>query len=438
MDRNSTMEVIKSAGGDADAWSRMTLDERREFAREQGNLVKSGGSGDEDTTDSETRIAALVLQEFANKMGKPMLAETRKALAQSQEASSRVKDLEKMVAQAMNPNSPSAFGSGGGGDGPSLGELLVKSEAWRQSAFAGLQPGDSMNNLQNAQVNAPVGSLIKAITSATAIPDRTRVAGILPAAPQWASWLFARVAQGQMTGGTLEYVQDTTAALDATVAPTVEGALKPEVAMTFELKTLTPKTIAHWIEASKQILADTAALQSYINAVLLHYVARKLEHQVINGTGLGTNMTGIMGVAPDAGAITVGDSPIDSIRRGIGVVEASGWVVDTVGLNPVDWASVQLTKGDDGHYVYSSPGLSGTGAQPLWSKVVVPTPAVAQGKYLVGAFAQGAQLFEREGAHVMVGFQGDNFVRNLVTLLAEGRFDLAIYATSAFRKGNLA
>jgi len=329
----------------------------------------------------------------------------------------------KQVAELLNPNRP--------GNGivvaKSLGEALVTSDVFKSTDF----------NNANAMARVDAGLILKAITTnATAIPDKTRMAGIMPIGPDWTQWMFARVAPGQMSGGVLEYVQDTSPAYDQTVAPTAEGQPKPEVTNTFELKQVTPKTIAHWLAASKQILADAAALRSFLDGRLLYGLMRKLEYQVVNGPGTTTHMTGLNTAAADAGAVIVGDNPFDTVRKAIGVVEAGGWIVDTVGLNPTDWAAMQIIKGEDGHYVYFNPANSTTVA-PVWGKQVVASPEVAAGKYLIGACQMGAQLFEREGASVQAGFQNDDFTRNLVTLLAEMRAVLAIYANAAFRKGNL-
>jgi HK97 family phage major capsid protein len=329
----------------------------------------------------------------------------------------------KSVAELLNPNRP--------GNGivvaKTLGEALVTADIFKATDFGNA----------NAMARVDVGFILKAITTnATAVPDKTRMSGIMPIGPDWTQWLFSRVASGQMTGGVLEYVQDTSQAYDQTVPPTAEGQSKPEVTNTFELKQVTPKTIAHWLSASKQILADAAALRSFLDGRLLYGLMRKLEYQVVNGPGTTTHMTGLMTAALDAGVAISGDNPFDTVRKAIGVVEASGWIVDTVGLHPTDWAAMQIIKGDDGHYVYFNPANS-TGPAPIWGKQVVASPEIAAGKFLVGACSQGAQLFEREGASVQAGFQNDDFTRNLVTLLAEMRAVLAIYANAAFRKGNL-
>jgi HK97 family phage major capsid protein len=335
-------------------------------------------------------------------------------------------DVLKKMSDLLNPNRPDA----GGGVAKTLGELFTEADTFKNTNFANA----------NASASANVGFIIKTLTTATAIPDKTRMSGIMPQHPDWNSWLFTRVAQGQMTGGVLEYVQDTTDYAQPAWPPNTpavpENTLKPEVGFTFALKTISPKTIAHWTRASKQILADMSALRGFIDARLLYGLVRKLEWQVVNGDGAGANMHGLYPNAPDAGAVVAGDNPFDSVRKGIGAVESVGWSVDTIGLNPNDWALIQIAKDSTGRYLYFNPA-GNTSFAPLWSKTVVPSPEVPAGKYLLGAFAVGAQLFEREGASVQAGFQNDDFVKNLVTILAEMRADLATYALSAFRKGSI-
>ena len=67
------------------------------------------------------------------------------------------------------------------------------------------------------------------------------------------------------------------------------------------------------------------------------------------------------------------------------------------------------------------------------------TQAIAVDKFLTGAFRLGAQVFDRWQARVEVATENeDDFVKNLVTILAEERLALAVYRPEAFVKGAFA
>jgi HK97 family phage major capsid protein len=74
----------------------------------------------------------------------------------------------------------------------------------------------------------------------------------------------------------------------------------------------------------------------------------------------------------------------------------------------------------------------------LWSLPVVPTPAMTEDKFLVGAFDMAAQIFDRQDATVEVSTEDqDNFIKNKVTIRAEERLALAIYRPAALVYGDL-
>ena len=67
------------------------------------------------------------------------------------------------------------------------------------------------------------------------------------------------------------------------------------------------------------------------------------------------------------------------------------------------------------------------------------TQAIAAGKFLTGAFSMGAQIFDRWQSRVEVATENeDDFVKNLVTILAEERLALAVYRPEAFIYGDIA
>ena len=64
-----------------------------------------------------------------------------------------------------------------------------------------------------------------------------------------------------------------------------EKALKPESDITFSKQTANVKTIAHWVQASRQVMDDAPMLQSYVNGRLMYGLALKEENQLLNGDG---------------------------------------------------------------------------------------------------------------------------------------------------------
>jgi HK97 family phage major capsid protein len=75
----------------------------------------------------------------------------------------------------------------------------------------------------------------------------------------------------------------------------------------------------------------------------------------------------------------------------------------------------------------------------VWGLPAVPAKAVAAGTALVGDFTSGCMLIVREGVNVRAsGSDRDDFVRNRVTLLGEGRSGPAIWQPAAFATVDLA
>jgi hypothetical protein len=66
----------------------------------------------------------------------------------------------------------------------------------------------------------------------------------------------------------------------------------------------------------------------------------------------------------------------------------------------------------------------------------VPSFAMPAGQFIVGAFTEATQIWDREDANVTASTEDrDNFIKNMVTLLAEERVGLAVYVPPALVKG---
>lgn len=242
------------------------------------------------------------------------------------------------------------------------------------------------------------------------------------------------LAQGRISSNSIEYVRENVFTNSA--APVAEGNLKPESNLTFTKHTAGVKTIAHWIQASRQIMDDAPMLESYVNNRLLYGLALVEEGQLLNGDGTGDNLEGLNHVADeyDEDLDATGDTRADKIAHAIFQVSESEFGASGIILNPRDWHSIAMLKDADGRYIFGGPAAFA--ARVMWGLPVVPTKAQAQNTFTVGGFDLASQVWDRMDATVEISREDrDNFVKNMLTLLCEERLAVAHYRTSAIITG---
>jgi len=324
-----------------------------------------------------------------------------------------------------------ANGAGGDVQHQTFGEQFVNSEEFKSFVNKTTPRG---------RVDMTFKAAITSLTtdadgSAGDLVRSTRLPGVL-GLPQRRMTVRDLITPGTMDGNALEYVKETGFTNNAgMVAETVK---KPESSLKFDLVSTTAKVIAHYVKASRQILSDAAQLQSYIDGRLRYSLAFKEEQQLLNGDGTGQNLLGII---PQASAYAAPFDPagaetnIDMIRLAMLQAFLAEYPATGHVMNPVDWARIELLKDTTGRYIIGNP--QGSISATLWNLPVVETQAIAVDKFLTGAFKLGAQVFDRWQARVEVATENeDDFVKNMVTILAEERLALAVYRPEAFIYGD--
>lgn len=208
------------------------------------------------------------------------------------------------------------------------------------------------------------------------------------------------------------------------------GGYKPEGAWAFERRTATVKTIAEWVPATKRSLADVAQLEGLINDELRKDIEEAEDTQILNGSGTGENLTGILatsGIQSQAFSTNL----FESVRKGITKAKTVGRVNPTgIVMNPTDVEVVDLAK--DSQNRYYGLGPFSMGPRTLWGLPIVESEAMAAGNALLGDFSK-AVLWDREQTTVtMTDSHADFFIRNLVAILAEERVAFAVTRPTAF------
>lgn len=216
-----------------------------------------------------------------------------------------------------------------------------------------------------------------------------------------------------------------------------ENVTKPESNITFTLGTAAVTTLAHFILASRQVLSDAPMLQSYIDGRLTYGLKLEEESQLLNGTGVDNNLSGLTTNQTTFNRGATDDTKVDTLRKAITQCQLSEYSASGIVLNPSDWEEIELLKDTTNQYIFANPQRA---AGPvMWGKPVVVTNSMTSGNFLVGAFDMAAQIWDREEATVEVSREdNDNFRRNMVTILAEERLALAIYRAAALIGGTFA
>lgn len=309
------------------------------------------------------------------------------------------------------------------------GELLVKSDSFKAMA-------EGRSKFARVELKA---AIVNATGQNQPLVPSDRLVGIINN-PNRVLTIRDALPVGRTTSNLVEFTKEnvyTNSAGPQYDSPATENVTKPESAITFTLANAPVVTLAHFIPVSRQVLDDAPQLESYVNSRLVYGLKLEEEDQLLNGTGLSGNIGGLLksGNYTAYNRAVTGDSKLDTLRRAITQAQLSEFMADTIVLNPADWEAIELLKATDNQYVWSNP-VAMAGPQ-IWGKRVIPTNSITAGTFLVGAFAMGAQIWDRMDAAVQISFEdGDNFKKNMATLRAEERAALTIFRPAAFISGS--
>lgn len=219
--------------------------------------------------------------------------------------------------------------------------------------------------------------------------------------------------------------------------------IKPESELEFERDSAEVKTLAHWIPITRQLLWNAPEFESYVSGRLVDGLRMVENNQLLNGDGAGENLTGILNTSGiqylDAEYWTA--SPVDGagsdnedmerILRARTLVATEGRArANFVVMNPADHEKFLATKDGQNRYFGQGP-FSGAMIPTLWGLQVVENENIAEGNMLVGDGRQ-ATIWDRMAAEVTTGTIDKQFIRNMLTILAEERVALTVFRPAAF------
>lgn len=290
--------------------------------------------------------------------------------------------------------------------------------------------GKERNQFFRAEVKAvdsvAAGGLIRSYRDPNVVSltkDRLVIRDLIPTVP--------------VNTSSIEYAVQTTRTNNA--APVAESATKPYSDYVWSTATAVVQVIAHLAKITLQAMEDAPRLVAEIDAEMRYGLGLVEEAQILFGTGVSPQLDGIVpqatawalpaGYAGDANA-----TEIDVIRYAMLQISNANLQADGIVINDTDWARIETLKDTTGRYLIGNP--QGTTAPRLWALPVVSTPAMAEGDFLVGAFAQSAVIYDRMGVTVQISTENaDDFEKNRATMRAEERIAVAVKRPAGFITG---
>ena len=382
---------------------------------EAQKIIEAAESEGRDFTEDETKS----LEQARDTVDELMAAyerSERTATLKAKLAAANVDGDEDVEAEVIEPAKPGR---------KSPGEIVTGSDAW--AAFRKMYPsGPPLNsrvNLPPVSVPGGLDGFRKATISGT-VGNVDFYGG---SQPQYAPpSLLDLVTRGSTAAEAVNYFQLN--AGTSVAAAVAQAAAKPESTLTPVPATAPAVTVATWIPATKQILADAGTLRAMIDGWLRNEVLRTVERDMINGDGV-TEFEGILTVTGTQ-AQAYSTSPIETVRKAITKIEGIGGVATAVAMNPADAEAVDLVKDTTGRYLGNGP--FSTGPSTLWGLTRVSSLGVPVGQAVVADWT-AAFLLDRENVSVAVSdSHSDYFVKNQVAILAEGRWAFGVLVPPRF------
>jgi HK97 family phage major capsid protein len=371
--------------GERDTLSQLATDMSEKAAREERDL-----------TDTEQRSMST-WQERCTEIDRQLVEFNAQAESQRAYARLRVQledqGEEREERQSRLTRTTSAL------DQLSVGQAFVDSDEFRSYPGRGQGRAFETSDYLRLEERALITTTTLAIPNMV-LPPRVQDINIPP--------LLSVVDVVSTSAGVVEWVTVTG---DPQALVVAEGAAKPEAVMTFTPTSAPLDTIAHWSQITRQALDDASYIRSVVEGKLRRGLALAIADAI--------NDALVAATLPTA-TVPAGGSLLNAIRAGVGTVQSAGYMPNAVMLNPADWAALDIAV------------MGGTLGGPtvgsnFWGLTPIPSRWQTAGVALVGDFKAGVVWFDRNVSSVFVtDSHVDNFIKNILVILAETRGKAAV------------
>ena len=240
---------------------------------------------------------------------------------------------------------------------------------------------------------------------------------------------FQNALPSRSTGGVtaIEYSRYT-GQQGAAAVQAAEGDAKAAVRPDHSLIVQPSITIAGYAKMSRQALNDQAELKRCIDITLNRSVGTALDAMLVNGAGAA--FSGFETLATSYTSL-VYQGMADAVSEGVATMQGLGFNPDVVGLNPADWLAIVVKKGTANDHYLSGNYLGAMPSEMRGLRVVLSSSVNAGSALLIDS--AHSELLTVDNFSVEMAYSGDDFTKNLCTILGEIRVIPVFRTTGAAR-----
>lgn len=299
---------------------------------------------------------------------------------------------------------------------------------------------------KGAQFNVPMFKAGTVLTGASDYVDSTTSNNVVAPDyqpgivfnPDRAEHVRQFLPQGTTTSDLVRYIEEANLS-DGTAVKT-EGADAGNTTFDLEVKEAPVRTIASFVRVSNEMLDDVAGLSAYLGTRLPSKIRVKEDNVLLYGS----DSPALTGITESASSYVdaLADSNVnrfDVLTSAIAQIRDGEYMANAIMVHPDDFYNLLLIKDGQGLYLMPESFRFGAQAPRIAGVPLIANTAITTGDFLVGDFAMGAQLFDRQQSSIRFYEQDqDNAIKGVITVVASERIAMPIYRPSAFIYGTFA
>jgi len=213
------------------------------------------------------------------------------------------------------------------------------------------------------------------------------------------------------------------AGVEGAPAGTVEGTLKNQIDFDLVVVNESVKKRTAFIKASTEMLGDIDFMRSEIDNELMQRLGLDIDNQVLNGDNVGQNLNGIItqSTAFAAGTFAVSivtPNLVDVLTVAANQIVIANHIPTVHVVHPSDLTQLRVTKATDEQYINRLLDVNGT--LTLDGIPVVANTGIAVDNFLTMDGTKDT-VFSKGEMTINIGLDGDDFTKNMRTVLAEWR-----------------